>query len=1073
MSTGFRTTEEHLSQVPALHLLQNLGYTYLTVQEAEEQRNNNLSNVILEPILREQLKKLNRINYKNQDFLFSEENIQTAIQKLRNVRYDGLVRTNEAIYDLLTLGTSLEQTIDNDTKSFSLKYIDWKNWENNVFHVTAEFSVERTRSTETCRPDAVLFVNGIPFAVIECKAPQEDLEQGVSQNIRNQREEFIPKLFTYTQLVMATNKNEVKYATTGTPSKFWAVWREKEDPPETMLEKIQQPLKPEQKNKLFQDFQEEENIQALIEETGGRQLTEQDKALYSLCRPDRLLDLAFRFTVFDAGVRKIARYQQFFAVKNILKRVQQFDSENRRQGGVIWHTQGSGKSLTMVMMARALQLEPSITNPRVVLVTDRIDLDDQIKKTFANTGLSPVQARSGRHLLKLVKENKASIITTIIDKFDTALNVEAHQELSPNVFILVDEAHRSQHGKNYKGQFGEMHAKMRKMFPNACYLGFTGTPLMKKEKSTSNLFGGIIPGCQYTIDQAVKDGAVVPLLYEGRHSEQEVNKEAIDTWFERVCQGLSEEQKVDLKKKYSRAEMLNRTEQTIYCRAFDISEHYRQNWQGTGFKAQLVTPGKKAAIQYKKFLDEIGHVISEVLISPPDQREGYDDPEGEEVEDAVLSFWQRMIRRFGSKEDYEKNIINRFKNGDEPEIIIVVDKLLTGFDAPRNTVMYLTRKLKEHSLLQAIARVNRLYEDKEFGYIIDYVGILGDLDHALTSYGSLQDFEEDDIEGALISIQQEIDKLPQTHAELWRLFGPVKDSMDEEAYERHLADDKLRQEFYDLLKEFSKSLRIALSSDRFLKETSDSKIKSYKQDLKRFHNLKASVKRRYQEVIDYRDYEPKIEKLLNTHVSASEIIQITPPVNIFDEEALEEALSEQGSVAAKADLIASATKRIITERMGQDPAFYLKFSKMIQDTIDAFRQQRLNEIEYLKRVKEIWESVISRKDDTLPSALEGNLEQQAVYGQIKPFFERHLKDNDKLINASVMAAQALWEIFERRRNYVGLWNNQDVQNIMLNEIDDFLFDEVRDNLGVALSQDEMDDLAEKLMMLAKNHLVSV
>lgn len=413
------------------------------------------------------------------------------------------------------------------------------------------------------------------------------------------------------------------------------------------------------------------------------------------------------------------------------------------------------------------------------------------------------------------------------------------------------------------------------------------------------------------------------------------------------------------------------------------------------------------------------------------------------------------------------------KNGDEPEIIIVVDKLLTGFDAPRNTVMYLTRKLKEHSLLQAIARVNRLYEDKEFGYIIDYVGILGDLDHALTSYSSLQDFEEDDIEGALISIQQEIGKLPQAHAELWQLFGPVKDSMDEEAYERHLADDKLRQEFYELLKEFSKSLRIALSSDRFLKETSDSKIKSYKQDLKRFHNLKASVKRRYQEVIDYRDYEPKIEKLLNTHVSASEIIQITPPVNIFDEEALEEALSEQGSVAAKADLIASATKRIITERMGQDPAFYLKFSKMIQDTIDAFRQQRLNEIEYLKRVKEIRESVISRKDDTLPSALEGNLEQQAVYGQIKPFFERHLKDNDKLINASVMAAQALWAIFERRRNYVGLWNNQDVQNIMLNEIDDFLFDEVRDNLGVALSQDEMDDLAEKLMMLAKNHLVSV
>jgi type I restriction enzyme R subunit len=1058
---GFRTTEEHLSQVPALHLLQNLGYTYLTVQEADAQRSNRLSNVILEPILREQLKQINRINYKDREYLFSEENIQSAIQKLKNIRYDGLIRTNEEIYDLLTLGTSLEQTIENDTKSFSLKYINWKNWENNVFHVTAEFTVERTRSTETCRPDVVLFVNGIPFAVIECKSPQEELEQGVSQNIRNQREEFIPKLFTYTQLVMATNKNEVKYATTGTPSRFWAVWREKEDKHEDVLERVQTPLNPEQKAKLFEDFPEEARIQALIEEAGGRQLTEQDQVLYSICRPERLLDLAFRFSVFDAGIRKIARYQQFFAIQNILKRVQQFDANDRRQGGVIWHTQGSGKSLTMVMMAHALQLEPSIVNPRVVLVTDRIDLDDQIKKTFANTGLSPVQARNGRHLLKLVQENKASIITTIIDKFDTALNVEAYQETAPNIFMLVDESHRSQHGT--------MHAKMRKMFPNACYLGFTGTPLMKKEKSTFDQFGGIID--KYTIDQAVKDGAVVPLLYEGRHSEQHVNREAIDTWFERVCQGLSEEQKVDLKKKYSRAEMLNRTEQTIYCRAFDISEHFRQTWQGTDFKAQLVSPSKKAAIQYKHFLDEIGHVSCEVLISPPDQREGYEDPEEEEIEDSVLSFWQKMMRRFGNKEDYEKNLINRFKNGEEPEIIIVVDKLLTGFDAPRNTVLYLTRKLKDHTLLQAIARVNRLFEDKEFGYIIDYAGILGNLDQALTSYSSLEEFEEEDLCGALVSIQGEIEKLPQKHSDLWAIFNPVKHSADEEAYERHLADEKLRQEFYELLSDYSKTLKIALSSDRFITETAEHKIKGYKQDLKRFHNLKAAVKKRYQETIDYRDYEPKIEKLLNTHVTANDVIQITPPVNIFDEEALEEALSTQRSPAAKADLIASATKRVITERMEQDPAFYMKFSKMIQDAIDAFRQQRLNEMEYLKRVKEIREAVISRKNDEMPSELEGNLDQQAVFGVLKPHFEKQLTDPQALLNACIVSAKTIWSIFKKREGYVGLWSNQDAQNAILNEIDDFFFDVARDELNIMLSQNEIDDLAEKLMNLARNRLV--
>ena len=226
------------------------------------------------------------------------------------------------------------------------------------------------------------------------------------------------------------------------------------------------------------------------------------------------------------------------------------------------------------------------------------------------------------------------------------------------------------------------------------------------------------------------DGAIVPLLYEGRMVELEQNQAAIDIWFERHTQGLTDQQKADLKKKYARAEMLNKAEQVIYMRAFDISEHYRQNWQGTGFKAQLVAPNKAAALRYKAFLDELGAVTSEVIISPPDEREGFDEIDAEESADAVVAFWQRMMKRYGSEEDYNKQIVNAFKFGDEPEILIVVDKLLTGFDAPRNTVLYLARRLKDHSLLQAIARVNRLYEDesgskaKDFGYVIDYVGVL-------------------------------------------------------------------------------------------------------------------------------------------------------------------------------------------------------------------------------------------------------------------------------------------------------------------------------------------------------------
>ena len=346
----------------------------------------------------------------------------------------------------------------------------------------------------------------------------------------------------------------------------------------------------------------------------ARAVTEQDRALYALCRPERLLELAWAYTVFDGGVRKIARYQQVFAIREVLARVKQTDDAGRRRGGIVWHTQGSGKSLTMVMLAARWHWNPAC-NPRIVLVTDRVDLDKQLGNTFAACGLSPDRAESGRHLVELVSDGKAHIVTTLVHKFDKALAYKKFSDASPDIFVLVDETQRT--------QLGGYSARMRQMFPNACYIGFTGTPLLTREKSDVAKFGGVIH--TYAIDQAVADGAIVPLLYEGRMVELEQNQAAIDIWFERHTQGLTDQQKADLKKKYARAEMLNKAEQVIYMRAFDISEHYRQNWQGTGFKAQLVAPQKAAALRYKAFLDELGTVTSEVIISPPDEREGFTD----------------------------------------------------------------------------------------------------------------------------------------------------------------------------------------------------------------------------------------------------------------------------------------------------------------------------------------------------------------------------------------------------------------------------------------------------------------
>lgn len=1059
---GFLFNEKYLSQIPALQLLINLGFEYLPPSKALAARQGKTGNVLLEGILADQLKRINRIQYKGCQFLFSEENIQTAVQRLKNVRYDGLLKTNEAIYDLITLGTALEQTVEGDSKSFNLHYIDWRNYENNVFHVTAEYSVERTRSTETARPDIVLFVNGIPLAVIECKSPKVEIEQTVSQSIRNQGDEYIPRLFTFAQLVMGINKNEARYATTGSSAKFWSIWKELRDRDEDISELVHATLTEDQKKNLFQgDFSYCRPFFDTQEAEGHRLVTGQDRALCSLCRPERLLEMAFRFTVFDGGIKKIAHYQQYFVVKSTLDRIKQFDGEGRRKGGIIWHTQGSGKSLSMVMLTRNLALDPEISNPRIVLVTDRDDLDRQLKNTFAACGLEPNRATSGKKLLELVMEKEASIVTTLVHKFAKAMKQRKYQDDSADIFMLVDESHRS--------HFGSFAARMRHMFPRACYLGFTGTPLLKKEKNSFVKFGGLVEP-HYSIQQAVEDKAVVPLLYEGRHVEMEQNKEAIDLWFERHTQGLTREQKADLKRKYSRSEMLNKTEKVIYMRAFDLSEHYRETWQETGFKAQLVAPSKAAALQYHEHLKNIGFVTSEVLISAPDDREGYEEPD-EEPTDEVVKFWKKMMKRFGKEVEYNKQIINQFRNGSEPEILIVVSKLLTGFDAPRNAVIYLCKDLKEHSLLQAIARVNRVCENKDYGYVVDYVGLLGELDKALTMYSAFETFDEEDLRGALTSVHAEIEKLPQRYSDLWDIFKGVKHSYDEESYEVLLADNALREDFYQRLADYSKTLAIALSAESFIMTIDEDKLWRYKADLKRLQNLKVSVKLRYAEAIDYRDYEPKIKKLLDTHIQANEVIQLNEPVNIFDEDTfstVKEDLAVYGkTTAAKADAIAYATRRVITEKMGEDPAFYEKFSRLIQQAIDDFRTKRLSDLEYLNRVREMRNKVVTRQHDDMPAKLTGNENSMAYYGVLKPFFAEQSMPAEECEVITAETALAIDSILIRHWK-VQFWDDEDARKQVINDIDDYLFDEIKGRRGVEINPDQMDAMIEKIMQVAES-----
>lgn len=1051
--------EDHISQIPALQLLQNLGYIYLTPGEVLKERQDKLSNVILEDILEQQLMKINEINFKGKVYPFSPASIRGAIDAIKNVpMFDGLVTTNSKIYDLLTLGKSFEESIGNDRKSFTINYIDWNNIENNVFHVAEEFEVNRTSSDKKYRPDVVLFVNGIPLCIIECKRPdiKEPLEEAKSQHLRNQQEDGIPHLYKYSQILLALTSNKVQYATTGTPRKFWATWKEQKLKETDLQELVNKPLSDEQKDKLFADRFKYvrkyfDNIEA-----AGRLVTEQDKLLYSLCQPQRLLELMYKYIVYDAGIKKIARYQQYFAIQDTLERIKIIRNE-RRQGGVIWHTQGSGKSLTMVMLAKAISLELEIVNPKVVIVTDRIDLDKQISDTFKSCGKVVKKATSGEDLGNIIADNKETIITTVINKFQAALRKKKVIDNSKNVFVLVDESHRS--------QYGSANALMQKVFPNACYIGFTGTPLMKKEKSTAVKFGGII-GTPYTINQAVEDEAVLPLYYESRLAVQNVTQNSIDKYFDIISRDLTDKQKADLKKKFSTRRILNEAEQKIANVALDISQHFEHKYKGTGFKGQLTVPSKAIALKYKKYLDELGMVTSEVVISAPDTREGNDDIY-EENSSEVNQFWKRMMDRFGNESEYNAQIINQFKNAPEPELLIVVDKLLTGFDAPKNSVLYIARSLKEHGLLQAIARVNRLAEGKDYGEIIDYYGLLTELDEALLTYSNIGDFDEEDIQDALISAQEEIKKLPQLHSDLWEIFNGIN-KYDIEAYEQHLKYEDDRDKFYDKLSQYSKVLQLALGNFKFLEETPEKKIVTYKNDLKFFLNLRVSLKSRYAESIDRKEYEAKIQKLIDTYVTSDEIIQVTEPVDIFDTEKFKAEVEKKVSTRSKADTIAYRISRTISEKWDDDPIFYKKLSELLKEAIAKYSKQIMDEAErlkndnaYLNRVTEILTMARTRTGDDIPISILNNEVAKAFYGVV---FEKIKKYDATKDSAAELALKIDKIILDNQ--YVDWIKNTDLQNKIINDIEDVLF-EFKDTNKIDITFDDIDFIIDESMKIAK------
>jgi type I restriction enzyme R subunit len=1027
--------EDHISLLPALQLLQKLGYTYLDPEQALELRGGKTTNVLLEDILRKQLKEINSIRVSStKTAIFSDANIENGILALKDLpMQDGYIAACQVAYERISLGKALEQNIDGDKKSFTLQYIDWQHIENNVFHVTAEFSVMRSGSKEHYRPDIVLFVNGIPLCIIECKRPdiKDPIPQAISQHTRNQQEDGIRQLYVYSQLLISTSTLQAKYATTDTKEEFWSIWKEEK---QWTIDNGQLTM---EDNKLSII-----NYQLSI---NSGQLSVQDQYLISLCYPKRLLELTKDYIIFESGkFKKIARYQQYFVIKKIIQRIQNLD-QGRRKGGVVWHTQGSGKSLTMAMLAR--KIYQTIKNPKIVLVTDRVDLDTQITETFGKVDIPVLNAKTGNQLVDFLKSKSDAVVTTVINKFEAAVNQLGSNPLeSGNIFVLVDEGHRT--------QYGTFNVKMQKVLPNACFLAFTGTPLMKREKSTAQKFGGIIDA--YTIIQAVDDKAIVPILYEGRHALQNVNQRALDMAFDHVSESLTDYQKADLKRKFSQANLIEKTEQRIDEIARDITDHYYQNWgpdktgERSGFKGMVVTPDKASAVKFKKAFDLIGKVTTEVIMSSPDDREGNEDVHDEPT-DEVVAFWKKMEAKYGK--DFEKSLINQFKKTDYPDLLIVVHKLLTGFDEPRVVVMYVCKKLADHNLLQAIARVNRVAQGKEYGFIIDYEGIIGELDVAMNIYSNLSDFEASDVEGTVNDIDQIIEKLPQYHAELNDIFKAITSKFDLVSYANLLSDEAIRVEFYNKFSLFAKALKIAFSSIKFENNTPEKTKRLYSQHLAFYTALRNAVVNTYSDSIDFKQYEKQLQKLLDQHVTTEEIIRLTEQVSILDKEAFEYELEKVVGTRAKAETIASRTARHITEHMDEDPVFYKKLSELIQQTISDLRAMRMSELAALKKLREYRDQAISRKGDDIPPGMQEN--EAAI-----PFY--------RLIRSTTAIENEQSELFAKETDAiinkykVVDWPQKlDVVRRLTFEIGEYLIDELK------MSIEDAEKLAEKCVEVAK------
>lgn len=1020
MITSPNSREQYSAQLPALHILCNLDWNFLTPAQALTMRGST-RDMLLKPRLIAVL-QTRRYYYKGEWYPLSPSGIDQIVRELSTLSLvEGLMAANERLYSKLVLGITVTEFMPDGKKHQpTIAVIDWADPALNRWDVTEELRVLAAQGTYHRTPDIVAYVNGIPLVVIEAKRSESGcgsnpskamVQEGISQHLRNQRPDEIPNLFAYAQLLLSISQTEGRYGTTSTASKFWAKWREEEFDEAHVLAIKNAPLKQEVRSALFEGKPAPLADYFATLWSAAMQTTEQDRLLVSLLTHARLLEFLRGYVLFDRKVGKIvARYQQFFGIRALLARISQMKPDSQgggREGGVVWHTTGSGKSFTMVFLTKALLLVDSLKECRVLVVTDRVDLEVQLSRNFisggafGSSGVSQKDGEksrsiSGRDLAQRIGKGTERITFTLVHKFNTASKLPECRNDSVDMIVLVDEGHRS-HG-------GETHERMKKALPKASYIAFTGTPLLKDEK-TANKFGPIVHA--YTMQRAVEDETVTPLLYEERVPELDINEDAVNRWFDKITSNLSEAQRTDLKKKFAKKGAIYGAANRIELIAWDIATHFNENIKklDLGLKGQVATDSKLEAVRYKKALDETGLVTSAVVISAPDTREGNSEVD-EETLPEVQKWWKQAMDSCGNDPvAYEKQVLNDFGSDGAPDLLIVVDKLLTGFDEPRNTVLYIDKPLKGHNLIQAVARVNRLHDAKRYGVLVDYRGILEELDTAIRDYQDLESrtkggFDIKDLEGLYHQFSTEYKRLPTLHDKMWSFFKLVTNKLDSEQYRQILAPkyvkdiegeeyderQKLRDDFYEALTTFGLCLQTALSSRSFFEDKSFSEalIAQYKIDLRFFTELRQTARRDAMETVNYSVYEEQIRKLVDKQVIGTEVRE---PDGVYLVHHLGQAEApndwSEEKTRNETDMIRTRLRKTIEQELATDPYAQKVFGTLLRQAIAEAEAMFDHPLKQYSLFKSFEEQLEARATPGVPDALADKPHAKAYFGAIR------------------------------------------------------------------------------------------